>query len=240
MSGYRFSLTRIELFRNPPHLRMSPASIGISFKLPLQITGVEPRQSRRARAVALAVQSVAGEAGIARPGLGAAKGNRATIFRKPIERCGRAPRTSCQQGQSHEMKEFAHHIAIDRWPNLFRPVAWASLLLLTAACQRPPDQRQFVATADAARGKDIIERVGCGSCHTISGIAWPKGKVGPELDGLVDRALIAGRLPNRPDVLAAYVREAPAMVPGSAMPAMPVSKAEARDIVAYLYQQGDR
>ncbi len=30
------------------------------------------------------------------------------------------------------------------------------------------------------------------------------------------------------------------MVPGSAMPAMPVSKAEARDIVAYLYEQGDR
>jgi cytochrome c2 len=237
--GYRHALTGIELLRNPPHSRMIPASVGISFELPLQISGVQPRQSRRAGTVAAAVKSVTCEAGIVRPGLGTAKSNRETIFRKAIERGGLARRTSCQQGQGHEMKEVAHHTATDRWPNLFRPVAWTSLLLLIAACQPPPDQRQFVATANAERGKDIIERVGCGSCHTISGIGWPKGKVGPKLDGLADRALIAGRLPNRPDVLAAFVREAPVMVPGSAMPAMPVSKAEARDIVAYLYQQGD-
>lgn len=240
MSGYRYSLARTKLLRNPPHLRMSPASIGISFELPLKIASVEPRQTWRARAVALAVQSVAGETGIARPGVGTAVGDRATVARKPIKRSGLACGTSCQHDRRHELKEVAHLIAINRWPNLFRRAAGTSLLLLTPACQPPPDQRQFVATADAGRGKEIIERVGCGSCHTISGIAWPKGEVGPGLHGLADRALIAGRLPNRPDVVAAYVRDAPAMVPGSAMPAMPVSNAEARDITAYLYEQGDR
>ncbi len=95
-------------------------------------------------------------------------------------------------------------------------------------------------TADAARGKAVIERVGCGSCHTIPGIDWPQGKVGPNLDGLTQRALIAGKLPNRPDVLASYIRNAPALVPGSGMPAMPVTPSEARAIAAYLYEQGER
>ena len=92
--------------------------------------------------------------------------------------------------------------------------------------------------ADAAHGRSIIERAGCGSCHTIPGVRWPQGTVGPDLGGLATRGLIAGRLPNRPDVLAAYIRNAPALVPNSAMPAMPVSEAEARDIAAYLYEQG--
>lgn len=111
-------------------------------------------------------------------------------------------------------------------------------MLLLAACKPPPEQRQFMPVSDAAHGKAVIERVGCGSCHTIPGVSWPQGKVGPNLDGLAERALIAGKLPNRPDVLAAYIRNAPALVPGSGMPAMPVSEAEARDIAAYLYEQG--
>lgn len=109
-----------------------------------------------------------------------------------------------------------------------------------AACQPPPDDRQFMPGASAERGSKIIERAGCGSCHTIPGLDWPQGKVGPNLAGLAERALIAGRLPNQPDILAAYIRNAPALVPGSGMPAMPVSETEARDIAAYLYQAKER
>ena len=47
--------------------------------------------------------------------------------------------------------------------------------------------------------------------------------------------MIAGRLPNRPDVLAHFVRRAPELVPGTTMPAMPLSEKEARDVAAYLY-----
>ena len=94
--------------------------------------------------------------------------------------------------------------------------------------------------ADAAIGRAVIERVGCAACHSINGVRWPQGKVGPVLNGLSDRALIAGALPNRPDVLAAYVRNAPGLIPGSAMPAMPVTADEARDIAAYLYETGGR
>lgn len=93
--------------------------------------------------------------------------------------------------------------------------------------------------ADPARGRLAIERVGCGACHTIEGISWPRGKAGPELRGLAGRGLVAGTLPNRPDVLAAFVRDAPALVPGIAMPAMPLTEREARDVAAYLYEIGE-
>ena len=39
-------------------------------------------------------------------------------------------------------------------------------------------------------------------------------------------------------MLAAFVRNAPETLPGSTMPAMPLSPAEARDVAAYLYATG--
>lgn len=92
--------------------------------------------------------------------------------------------------------------------------------------------------SDPGRGKQLIEKVGCGSCHDIPGIAWPKGRVGPPLDDFAKQSLIAGRVPNRPDNLAAFVRDAPAVVPGSAMPKMPLNPQESRDVAAYLYTLG--
>jgi cytochrome c2 len=109
--------------------------------------------------------------------------------------------------------------------------------LAISACAQPPEGRHETDRASAARGKQTIERAGCAACHKIPGIRWPRGEVGPSLAGLADRSVIAGRLPNRPDVLAAFIRRAPDLVPGTAMPAMPVSQAEARDIAAYLYTQ---
>ncbi len=94
--------------------------------------------------------------------------------------------------------------------------------------------------ADPARGLKVIERVGCGSCHTIPGLFWPKGQAAPPLENLAGRALVAGKLANRPDVLAAFVRDAPALLPATAMPAMPMTEEESRDVAAYLYTLGDR
>lgn len=120
------------------------------------------------------------------------------------------------------------------------PKTYASiaLLVVAGACKPPPEQRQHMPEASAARGLQAIERVGCGSCHTIPGLGWPEGRVGPSLQGFADRGLIAGHLPNRPDVLAAFVRNAPALLPSSNMPAMPLSEQESRDVAAYLYSLG--
>lgn len=111
-------------------------------------------------------------------------------------------------------------------------VAMAPLL---AACQPPASGRADMPGADAQAGLEVMRRVGCGSCHRIPGLDWPRGGLGPSLDGFAGQALIAGRLANRPDTLAAYVRNAPALTPGTTMPAMPISEKEARDVAAYLY-----
>lgn len=109
-------------------------------------------------------------------------------------------------------------------------------LLLTAACKPPPDEAHHIPQASAARGMDAIQRVGCGACHVIPGIPWPQGRSGPSLEGFADQGLIAGRLPNRPDLLARFVRNAPGTLSGTTMPAMPLNEQEARDIAAYLYK----
>lgn len=112
--------------------------------------------------------------------------------------------------------------------------------LVTTGCKPPPDEVHHMPQASATRGKSAIERVGCGACHVIPGIRWPQGSSGPSLEGFADQGLIAGRLPNRPDVLAAFVRNAPATLAGTTMPAMPLTTAEARDVAAYLYASGER
>lgn len=110
------------------------------------------------------------------------------------------------------------------------------LIVAVAGCKAPPDEQRFLPMADASKGKQVIERVGCAACHTIDGIGWPKGRAAPELRGFAGRALIAGRAPNRPDVLARFVRNAPAVVPGTTMPPMPLTEQESREVAAYLYE----
>lgn len=122
---------------------------------------------------------------------------------------------------------------------MVRTGALMALVLAAGACKPPPEKQQFMPMADAARGKSAIERAGCAACHTIEGIGWPQGKAAPELGGFARRALIAGRLPNRPELLAAFVRNAPAAAPGTTMPSMPLSEQESRDVAAYLYGLGE-
>jgi mono/diheme cytochrome c family protein len=108
------------------------------------------------------------------------------------------------------------------------------LVLFSTACKPPPAAETATPLASVERGRLAIERVGCAACHTIEGIAWPKGRTGPALPKLDRRGLIAGRLPARPDVLAEFVRDAPSLVPGTAMPAMPLTEAEAHDVAIFL------
>ncbi|WP_375290779.1 c-type cytochrome [Qipengyuania sp.] len=104
-----------------------------------------------------------------------------------------------------------------------------------SACKNPVETRREPSSDAKARGFAAIQRAGCGSCHEIPGLDWPAGRLGPSLRGFDDVGLIAGALPNRPDILAAFIRNAPEVKPGSAMPPMPVSQQEAEDIAAYLY-----
>lgn len=224
----------VQLLGDPAHLLMPPTAIGISDHLPLEIAGIEPGQPRRVGTVASAIEAMTSGASVC--GAGSAPAERDQFARRLEAVAGGGfGRGASADHEQRDKKKAAGHGAATR-----AVAIWFLPMLLLAACKPPPEQRMQMPQADAAHGKRIIERVGCASCHGIAGIDWPKGKVGPPLNGLSERALIAGRLPNRPDVLAAYIRDAPALVPNSGMPAMPVSETEARDIAAYLYEQGNQ
>lgn len=112
-----------------------------------------------------------------------------------------------------------------------------ALACLAAACAPPRDPAPAAREriGDPAAGRALIEQVGCAACHEIPGVRGPRGRVGPSLEGVAGRSLIAGRHPNRPETLAAFIRNAPAFDPESAMPPMPLSPDQSRDVAAYLY-----
>lgn len=119
-----------------------------------------------------------------------------------------------------------------RLAGFWRALACAALV----ACDGPPDRTPTLGDADIARGRQLVAAKGCTACHSFPDVRWPRGGLGPSLDGFGRQGLIAGRLPNQPGVLMQFVRNAPALVPGTAMPAVTMTDSEARDVTAYLLQ----
>lgn len=109
----------------------------------------------------------------------------------------------------------------------------ASLAALLSACVPAPLPPTEPA-GDAARGQRLIAQYQCGRCHQIPGVAAADGRRAASLEAFGRRSYIAGQLPNRPDMLVAWIVDPPALVPGTAMPKLGVAAAEARDMAAYL------
>ena len=89
------ALGRVQPRSDVAHLRMPSAPRRIIVQLPLEIAGVEACQPRRARTVAVAVETVAGEAGMLRPGITAAERDQLTghgeaVRRGPFDRAAAA------------------------------------------------------------------------------------------------------------------------------------------------------
>ena len=108
--------------------------------------------------------------------------------------------------------------------------------IVLGACAQAGRDAPVVARGDAERGRAALIALECGACHRIPGIPGARGTVGPLLDGYREQVYVAGRSPNEPDALVAWIRNAPSLDPGTAMPDLDVSEAEARDIAAYLYR----
>jgi cytochrome c oxidase subunit 2 len=111
----------------------------------------------------------------------------------------------------------------------------------------------LLAQGDAERGRELYSRSSCIGCHAIKGNPMSVSNVGPNLTHLATRHTIAsGLYSNDAQHLALWIKNAPAMKPGSLMPAIgigerdPVRKnvisaamggltdAQIADIVAYL------
>ncbi|MBV8451299.1 MAG: c-type cytochrome [Deltaproteobacteria bacterium] len=117
------------------------------------------------------------------------------------------------------------------------------MLLLANAVMSGCKPRQTLARSAAlgnpSRGAVLIAEEGCGSCHSIRGIAGAEGRVGPPLNNIAERSYIAGLLPNTPENLVAWVEAPQRVVPGNIMPDMGISRHDAEDIAAYLYTLRD-
>lgn len=118
------------------------------------------------------------------------------------------------------------------------PLPFLALLLL-AGCEEPaPPAHLRVAGGEAARGRVVAQEAGCGSCHVIPGVRGAVSWAGPPLTDWARRGWLAGRFPNAPEVLVAWLRDPQAMSPGTAMPSTGLSEAEARHLAAFLMTLG--
>jgi cytochrome c len=88
---------------------------------------------------------------------------------------------------------------------------------------------------DRENGRLLLRQYGCGTCHTIPGVAAARGNVGPPLTLLARRAYVGGMLPNTPQNLARWIESPQSIDPLTRMPDMQVPPGHARDMVAYLY-----
>jgi cytochrome c1 len=115
-------------------------------------------------------------------------------------------------------------------------ISLAGCIVLTAAACGGSPAPTPVDGADPGRAPKLIGLYGCGGCHSISGVSDATGEIGPRLNGLGNRIVIAGSLPNTPANLIAWIRDPQQFDPGTLMPDLHVSPDAARDIAAYLYR----
>jgi cytochrome c2 len=88
---------------------------------------------------------------------------------------------------------------------------------------------------DPERGEAVFIQYGCGSCHALKNVRTATGMVGPPLDGIALRVIVAGHLANTPDNMEKWIRDPQQVSPGTAMPDLNVGEQDARDITAFLY-----
>lgn len=120
-------------------------------------------------------------------------------------------------------------------------------LILLAACGAPtshpdallittvePKPSSAPVAGDPRLGRELLVTRGCATCHRVQGVPEARGSVGPDLSGIASRGVIAGGIPNTPENLERWIADPPAMKPGTAMPRLGLSDAEADDLVAFL------
>ena len=96
----------------------------------------------------------------------------------------------------------------------------------------PQDAR---AAGDAKRGRLAVEQYACLTCHRIPGVVGEHAPVGPSLERMATRQLIAGIMANNPENMVKWLREPQKLHPRTTMPDLGVTERDARDITAYLY-----
>ena len=109
------------------------------------------------------------------------------------------------------------------------------VLVALAACSSERNEVSAMTDGDPARGRLMLRKYGCQSCHNIPGVPGGDARVGPPLAGIASRSYIGGVLPNAPDNMLRWIEDPKKVDSLSAMPNVGVTRADARHIAAYLY-----
>ena len=122
---------------------------------------------------------------------------------------------------------------------LFLSIAVLACAVNGSCTLHSPEDRAEKAAAKSIgnerHGRELADRFGCGTCHTIPGIQRADGRVGPPLDGIAKRVYVGGALPNTPPNMIRWLQHPQNVNPATAMPDVGLNDNEARDIAAYLY-----
>ena len=116
-----------------------------------------------------------------------------------------------------------------------RAALLATCAVWLVACGAPHTDTDE-AGAQVERGRQLLARYHCGTCHTIPGVPAAQGRFAASLQGYGLRSYIVGRVANQPTTLARWIVEPAALVPGTLMPSMGVGPDDARHMAAYLGQ----
>ena len=101
------------------------------------------------------------------------------------------------------------------------------------------DHAAAITGGDPKRGEAMFIAYGCGGCHGAKHVRKASGMVGPPMDGIAIRTVLAGRLANNPTNMQKWIRDPQAVAPGTAMPDLNVGERDARDIAAFLYTRAE-
>jgi cytochrome c len=90
------------------------------------------------------------------------------------------------------------------------------------------------AAIPSGPGRDLFSAKTCNTCHTVAGLST--GTVGPELTHVGSHAQIAGTAPMSRENLVKWIMDPPAVKPGTTMPKLGVSEADASTLADWLLQ----
>ena len=90
---------------------------------------------------------------------------------------------------------------------------------------------------DATAGRQLFVTKGCVACHKAPGVPEATGIVGPDLRGIGSpgtRTKIAALLDNTPENMKRWLLDPPTVKPGTSMPNLGLSDAEATNLTAFM------
>jgi cytochrome c2 len=111
-----------------------------------------------------------------------------------------------------------------------------------AAFLAPGAEAAVPVLGDATRGRALLEHKGCGTCHRMTGVdplpaVPPPVTIEPAALALGQRLapdLAHTRVRLRPAALLTWLQDPAKVKPGTEMPTIPLTEAEAKDVAAYL------